>query len=106
MVICCAVLAAVSASDAQKCTSSPERAVAATERSQAVCMRASAPVARTVSMPESDFDQHAVARGRFRLQPLHRAVERTLEQEADANHERQHDQRDPGERSGDENRTR
>ena len=54
LLICCAVLALVSASDAQKCTSSPERAVAATERSHAVCMRASAPVARTVSMPESD----------------------------------------------------
>ena len=47
-------VAAVSASEAQKCTSSPERAVAAIERSQAPCMRASAPVARTVSMPERD----------------------------------------------------
>ena len=54
LVTCCAVALAVSASDAQKCTSSPERAVAATERSQAVCMRASAPVARTVSRPVSD----------------------------------------------------
>ena len=54
LVICCAVLAAVNASEDQKCTSSPDRAVAATERSQAVCMRASAPVARTVSRPASD----------------------------------------------------
>ena len=54
LVICCAALALVSASDAQKCTSSPERAVAATERSHAVCMRASPPTARTVSMPDSD----------------------------------------------------
>ena len=54
LVSCCAALALVSASDDQKWTSSPDRAVAATERSQAVCIRASAPVARTVSMPERD----------------------------------------------------
>ena len=47
-------LALVNASEDQKCTSSPERAVAATERSHAVCMRASAPIARTVSMPDRD----------------------------------------------------
>ena len=54
LVICWAELALVNVSDDQKCTSSPDRAVAATERSQAVCMRASEPVARTVSRPERD----------------------------------------------------
>ena len=54
LVICWAALALVNDSEAQKWTSSPDRAVAATERSHAVCMRASAPVARTVSRPERD----------------------------------------------------
>ena len=48
------------------------------------------------------LDQHAVARGRFGLQPLHRPVERTLERKTDAKHERQHERRDQGERSDDE----
>ena len=47
------------------------------------------------------FNQHAVPRRRFGLQPLHGAVERTLQDKAKRDHERQHHQRDPGQRPRD-----
>jgi hypothetical protein len=70
------------ASEDQKWTSSPERAVAATERSHAICIRASAPVARTAST-------------------LAKASTRTPWRAADDDHQREHDDRDPGEGTGD-----
>ena len=48
------------------------------------------------------FDEDAMPRRRFRLQLFHGAVERALQDESKRNHDRQHDQRDPSQRPGDD----
>ena len=47
------------------------------------------------------FNENAVTRRGFGLQSLHRAIERTLQDKADHDHERQHAKRNPRQRSSD-----
>ena len=47
------------------------------------------------------FNENAVTRRGFRLQSLHRAIERTLQDKPNHDHDRQHDKRNPRQRSRD-----